>query len=184
MRSIEEVTLTRDCPAAVVPWGVAATLKKGDQVQITQQLGGSFTVVAHGSMYRIEGKDADALGKEPPSARAADGEVDTSLEEIEAAAWEQMATCYDPEIPVNIVELGLIYECMVTPLEEGTRYRVDVKMTLTAAGCGMGQFLTDEVRDKLESIPGVAEAHVDLVWEPPWSREMMSEAAKLETGML
>ncbi|MEW5889581.1 MAG: putative Fe-S cluster assembly protein SufT [Pseudomonadota bacterium] len=184
MRDVEEVILTRDVPAALVPWGTTVTLKAGDPVQITQQLGGSFTVVCEGSMYRIEGKDADALGKEVSTREENAGEVDTTLEEIEAAAWAQMASCYDPEIPIDIVELGLVYECMVTPLEEGKRYRVDVKMTLTAPGCGMGAFLTQEVRDKLLSIPGVAEANVELVWEPPWNRDMMSEAAKLEAGML
>lgn len=184
MRDVEEVVLTRECPAALVPWGSPMTLKEGETVIITQQLGGSFTVVHEGSMYRIEGRDADALGKEPPAPKEAAVEVDTTLEEIETAAWAQLATCYDPEIPINIVELGLIYECTVMPLEEGKRYRIEVKMTLTAPGCGMGSFLTQEVYDKLIGIPGVEEAEVELVWEPLWNRDMMSDAAKLEAGML
>jgi probable FeS assembly SUF system protein SufT len=177
----EEVALTRDCTAVVVPWGTPVTLRRGDLAHITQQLGGNFTVVVDGAMYRIDGRDADALGKEVPEALAISSEEEVSLEEVEAAAWGQLATCYDPEIPINIVELGLIYDLRVTPEDQG--YRVAVEMTLTAPGCGMGHFLAQEVRDKLLAIPGVSEADVRLVWDPPWDRSMMSEAAKLEAGL-
>lgn len=179
------VTLTRDCPAVIVPWGTPVVLEAGSEAQITQRLGGTFTVVIDGSMYRIEGKEADALGLEREENGAAVVESGESLtaEQVQAAAWDQLATCYDPEIPVDIVNLGLVYGCEVQPLEND-RFRIDVKMTLTAPGCGMGTLIADEARDKLLAIPGVDEVEVDLVWDPPWDREMMSEMARLEMGMM
>jgi probable FeS assembly SUF system protein SufT len=184
---IQEVTLTRDCPAVAVPWGTATTLQAGRVGYISQQLGGTFTVMVDGNLYRIDGRHADALGLElDPSQELGLGigsGPPTTTEAAESAAWRVLATCYDPEIPVDIVSLGLVYGCEATQLDDG-RFRLDVRMTLTAAGCGMGTLLADEARDKLLGIPNVAAADVELVWDPPWSRDMMSEAAQLEMGLL
>ena len=184
---IQEVTLTRDCPAVAVPWGTATTLEAGRVGYISQQLGGTFTVMVDGNLYRIDGRHADALGLElDPSEElgmGVDAGPPTPVEAVERAAWRQLGTCYDPEIPVDIVHLGLVYGCQVKPLEDG-KFRIDVRMTLTAAGCGMGTLIADEARGKLLGIPNVAEVDVDLVWDPPWSRDMMSESAQLEMGLL
>lgn len=179
---VQEVTLTRDCPAVIVPWGTPVSLEEGSAAQITQRLGGTFTVVIDGSMYRIEGKDADALGFEVEEEPERDSIKPLTADQVEAEAWEQLGTCYDPEIPIDIVNLGLVYGCEVKPVEDG-RYRIDVQMTLTAPGCGMGTLIADEARDKLLAIPGVDAVEVELVWDPPWDRHMMSEAARLEMGM-
>jgi len=184
---IQEVTLTRDCPAVAVPWGTATTLESGRVGYISQQLGGTFTVMVDGNLYRIDGRHADALGLElEPSEELAAGVGSgppTTVEAVETAAWKQLATCYDPEIPIDIVNLGLVYGCDVKPVE-GEKFRIDVRMTLTAAGCGMGTLLADEARTKLLGIPNVEDVDVELVWDPPWSREMMSESAQLEMGLL
>ena len=180
-RTSEPVRFDRDCPAVMVPSGDAVSLPAGSVGYITQALGGSFTVYVEGNLFRIAGTDADAIGKEPVEAPTlADGATDA---DVESLIWEQLRTCFDPEIPVNIVELGLVYECNVLRLESGDR-RVDIKMTLTAPGCGMGETLISDVRSKLEMIPTIADADVELVFDPPWNQSMMSEAAKLETGML
>jgi probable FeS assembly SUF system protein SufT len=177
----EPVTLSRDVEAVIVPSGTPITLKAGLAGFITQALGGSFTVYIEGNLYRIPGTQADALGKEivqapqlPPGA---------SDEDVRELAWAQMRRCYDPEIPVNIVDLGLVYECNVVPAEDGNR-QLSVRMTLTAPGCGMGEVLVRDVREKLEAIPTVSHADVQLVFDPPWSQSMMSEAARLQTGMM
>ena len=177
----EPVTLTRDVDAIIVPAGMNVKLRQGQQGFITQALGGSFTVYVEGNLFRIAGNDADALGKEaadvpqlPPNA---------SDEDVRGLAWLQMKTCYDPEIPINIVDLGLVYSCDVLPDEDGGRV-LDIKMTLTAPGCGMGDVLVQDVRDKVEIIPTVKRADVELVFDPPWSQSMMSEAARLQTGMM
>lgn len=184
---IQEVTLTRDCPAVAVPWGTATTLEAGRVGYISQQLGGTFTVMVDGNLYRIDGRHADALGLElEPSEELALGVgngAPTTAEAVEAAAWKLLATCYDPEIPIDIVNLGLVYACEVRPIE-GDKFRIDVRMTLTAPGCGMGTLLADEARTKLLGIPNVEDVDVELVWDPPWSREMMSESAQLEMGLL
>ena len=184
---IQEVTLTRECPAVAVPWGTAATLEAGRVGYISQRLGGTFTVMVDGNLYRIDGRHADALGLElDPSEELGmgiGGGPPTTIEAVEAAAWRQLATCYDPEIPVDIVSLGLVYGCQAKDLGDG-RFRIDVRMTLTAAGCGMGTMIADEARDKMLGIPNVAEVEVELVWDPPWSRDMMSESAQLEMGLL
>ncbi len=186
---VVEVELTRDCAATMVPWGSATRLPAGSLAQITQRLGGNFTVYIGGNLYRIAGKDADALGLDPEDAGGtgmdedADDAGPPTLESIEAAAWRRLATCFDPEIPVDIVNLGLVYLCQAIELPDGT-FRLDVRMTLTAPGCGMGTAIAEEARQKLQSIPGVSEVDVDLVWDPPWSREMMSEVARLELGMM
>jgi len=177
----EPIRLERDCTAVMVPQGEVVTLPAGQVGYITQALGGSFTVYIDGNLFRIGGADADALGKEPPPAlELADNAAD---EDVEKLVWQQLRTCFDPEIPINVVELGLVYSCVLERLDDGRR-KVNVEMTLTAPGCGMGDILVDDVRTKLEMIPTIAEADVDLVFDPPWNHSMMSEAARLETGMM
>ncbi|AOA71325.1 MAG: FeS assembly system protein SufT [Stenotrophomonas rhizophila] len=165
----------------MVPQGETVTLPAGSYGYITQALGGSYTVFVEGNLFRIAGKDGDAMGKEPPA--PLELPADASDEEVEKLVWQQLRTCFDPEIPFNIVDLGLVYEVELKHLDDGQR-EVDVKMTLTAPACGMGDILVDDVRSKLEMIPTVVEADVELVFDPPWGQHMMSEAARLETGML
>ena len=177
----ESVTFERDCEVVVIPAGDRITITEGTVGALTQALGGSFTVYVAGNLYRIAREDADAIGHEtvePPTlpADATDGDVEKII-------WDQMKTVYDPEIPVNIVDLGLIYECQIGLSGEGVR-NVTIKMTLTAPGCGMGEFLVDDVASKIELVPTVGKVDVELVFEPPWGFEMMSYEAKLETGML
>lgn len=179
-RSSEPVRFERDCEAVLVPQGEVVTLPAGSVGYITQALGGSWTVFVEGNLMRIAGKDADAIGKEPPPPiELPEGASD---DEVEKLVWTQLRTCFDPEIPINIVDLGLVYEVAVRRREAGDRL-VEVRMTLTAPACGMGEILVDDVRGKLELIPTVAEADVELVFDPPWNRNMMSEVARLETGM-
>ncbi|HEX7802958.1 MAG TPA: putative Fe-S cluster assembly protein SufT [Pseudoxanthomonas sp.] len=180
-RSSEPVQFERDCAAVLVPQGDSVTLPAGSFGYITQALGGSYTVFVEGNLFRIAGADGDAIGKEP--AESLNLPENASDEEVEQLVWKQLRTCFDPEIPFNIVDLGLVYEANLRHRDDGQR-EVEVKMTLTAPGCGMGEILVDDVRNKLELIPTVAEADVELVFDPPWGRHMMSEAAKLETGML
>jgi probable FeS assembly SUF system protein SufT len=179
--SHEPFVIQREVDAVMVPSGHAIKLQPGLAGFISQALGGSFTLYIEGNLYRLAGTEADAIGKEalqvpelPPNA---------TEEDVKALAWRQMKTCYDPEIPINIVDLGLIYECDVTANEDGTR-DVAVKMTLTAPGCGMGEVLVQDVKEKIEQIPTVRAAQVELVFDPPWRREMMSPAAQLQTGMM
>ena len=177
----ETVRLTRDVIGILIPQGTKVELPEGADAEITQALGGSFTVLVQGHLFRIDGQDADALGKEKvagPQVAADAGDA-----EIEKAVWAQMRTCYDPEIPIDIVELGLIYECKLEPLPDGHRKAL-VKMTLTAPGCGMGDILVGDVKTKILQVPSVTEADVELVFEPPWTREMMSEAAQLQVGFM
>ena len=183
MQTNESITLRRDVDAAIVPVGTKVTLQKGQTAHVTQSLGGSYTVIVNGNMFRVEGKDADALGLEVAAKPVAAG-APATREQLEKQVWDAMKTCYDPEIPVNIVDLGLIYDCHIEPLPEANRYRADIKMTLTAPGCGMGPVLTQDVRNKLLSIEEVDEANVELVWDPPWNQGMMTEAAKLQLGLL
>lgn len=183
MQKNEPVTLSRDVDAAVIPVGTKVTLQKGEQAYITQSLGGSYTVIVNGNMFRIEGANADALGLEPaavPASKSAGAPV--TPEQLEKQVWDALKTCYDPEIPVNIVDLGLIYDCKLTPIGEGSQ-KADVKMTLTAPGCGMGPTLAQDVQNKLLSIESIDEANVELVWEPQWNQGMMSEAARLQLGL-
>ena len=179
--SYETVTLSRDVVGVLIPAGTRVELPEGAEASITQALGGSYTVQMQGHLFRIEGKDADAIGKTP--AGVPDIAPDASEDEVEKAVWQQMKTCYDPEIPIDIVELGLIYECRLEPIEDGG-WRVRVIMTLTAPGCGMGDVLVADVKSKVQQIPGVREAEVELVFDPPWTREMMSEAAQLQAGFM
>ncbi len=176
----EPVTFTRDVDAIIVPAGINVKLRQGQTGYITQALGGSFTVYVEGNLFRIAGKDADALGKEP--VETPELPPDASDDDVRELAWQQMKGCYDPEIPINIVDLGLVYECNVVAEPDGRV--LDIKMTLTAPGCGMGDVLVADVREKVEVIPTVKRADVELVFDPPWSQSMMSEAARLQTGMM
>jgi probable FeS assembly SUF system protein SufT len=180
----EPITLTRDVEGRIVPDGTKATLKKGEQAVITQSLGGNYTVVVNGNMFRLEAKDADALGFEVAAKSTAYPGMAGTIEEIEQEAWNQMKTCYDPEIPTNIVDLGLVYDCHFEPLGAPDRYRAQVKMTLTAPGCGMGGVISEEVQNKLLAIEGIDEANVVVVFEPLWNQDMMSEAAQLQLGLM
>jgi probable FeS assembly SUF system protein SufT len=176
----EPFIVSRQVEAVIVPAGTPITLQPGQAGYITQALGGSFTLYIEGNLFRLAGSDADAIGKDqvlPPELPENATEND-----VREAAWQQMRTCFDPEIPINIVELGLIYDCDVQPNDDGTR-SVGVRMTLTAPGCGMGDVLVQDVKEKIEQIPTVSEAKVELVFDPPWSQSMMSEAARLQTGM-
>ena len=178
--SADEITLTRNVMAVAVPRGDEVILREGWPVRVTQALGGSFTVYVRGNLYRIAGQNADALGLDPlpePSLSP-----DASDEDVEAMVWEQLRTCFDPEIPINIVDLGLVYKCEVHKRADDTR-AVDIEMTLTAPGCGMGDILVDDVRTKVALVPSVEQVQVDLVFDPPWGKEMMSEAARLEAGL-
>jgi len=176
----QSTILKRDCPAIMIPAGTHLTIPAGTEVTITQSLGGTYTVMGSGYLARIDSKDADALGfdvAEKGSAPVADGPVD------EKAIWDQMKMCYDPEIHVNVGDLGLIYDCKVTPLEEGGN-KVDVKMTLTAPGCGMGGVIAGDVEQRIRTVPGVADVHVEVVWDPIWNQSMMSDAARLQLGLM
>ncbi len=177
----EPIVVNREIKAVLVPAGVEVKLRTGMVGYVTQALGGSFTVYVEGNLFRVAGEDADAIGREPPTRLALP--PDATDADVEKLAWEQMKTCYDPEIPVNIVDLGLIYSCEIAGRPDGTR-AVAVKMTLTAPGCGMGEVLVQDVKEKLALIPTVTEPDVELVFDPPWGREMMSEAARLQTGMM
>ncbi|MCC5859219.1 MAG: putative Fe-S cluster assembly protein SufT [Ectothiorhodospiraceae bacterium] len=177
----EPVVFNRDCRAVVVPAGDEGIIPQGAEGVITQALGGSYTVYIQGNLFRIDGVDGDAIGQDsvkPPE--LPEGATDDDVEKL---VWEQMHTCYDPEIPIDIVELGLVYSCRIVPAENGQR-DVEVEMTLTAPGCGMGEVICMDVKYKLELIPTIREARVELVFDPPWSADMMSDAAKLQTGML
>lgn len=173
-------TFERDSDAVMIPSGDRVSIPAGTVGYITQALGGSFTVFVDGNLFRIAGIDADAIGKEPVLPPSLPD--DATDDDIENLLWEQMKTVYDPEIPVNIVDLGLVYRCDMGLDEEGKRV-VDVTMTLTAPGCGMGDILVDDVRSKLELVPTVDEVNVELTFDPPWNHSMMSEVARLETGM-
>jgi len=188
MQTNEPITLKRDVEAAVVPVGTKVTLQAGESAYITQSLGGTYTVVVNGNMFRIEGKDADALGLEvakPAFEAAAAAGAPVSAEQLEKEVWNQMRSCYDPEIPVNIVDLGLVYDCKLEPIPGAKdSYSVNVKMTLTAPGCGMGPTLQMDVQNKLLSLEGVDDVNVELVWEPQWNQGMLTEAAKLQLGLM
>ncbi|MFQ5665242.1 MAG: putative Fe-S cluster assembly protein SufT [Candidatus Binatia bacterium] len=183
----EEVTITRDCAVIQIPQGHTVMLAAGTPAVITQALGDTYTieVPTRGGLYRIDGKDADAIGKAPltPRAEAATASPGDERPVDEQLIWNQLRNVYDPEIPVNIVELGLVYDLRIERLESGGS-RVVVKMTLTAPGCGMGEVIALDAKSRIESLPGVEEADVDVVFDPPWNQQMMSEAAKLQLGML
>ncbi len=180
----DEIILKRNCEAVLIPAGTKVTLQAGEPVVITQALGGSFTVYIDGNLFRIAGHDADAIGQAPAPDAATETPVPADAAKVDdEQVFAQLRTCYDPEIPVNIVDLGLVYDMQILPLPAGGN-RVEIKMTLTAPGCGMGPVLQQDVETKVSGIPGVKEAAVFLVWDPPWNRDMLSEAAKLQLGMM
>ncbi|MDX8389109.1 MAG: putative Fe-S cluster assembly protein SufT [Mariprofundaceae bacterium] len=184
MASGQMITTERDIDAILIPLGTPVVIPVGAQVAITQELGGSYTVSVNGNLARVEGKDADALGF---GVVEKVGEVEqergvTSGPVDEAEVWAVLRTCYDPEIPVNIVDLGLVYDVHAVDTDEGGN-AVEVTMTLTAPGCGMGPFIVDDVRAKTLALEGVMDVNVELVFDPPWDRAMMSDEAKLQLGM-
>ncbi len=170
------IPLTRDCPATEIPGGTLHLLSAGTPVYITQSLGGSYTVsTGYGQLMRIDARDADALGMEKPEI------AEPAKEFSEKLVWEQLRTVFDPEIPVNIVDLGLVYTCVVTPLEEGQK--IDITMSMTAPGCGMGDVLKADIERKLTGLPEVKEINVKIVFDPAWSPSLMSEATRLQLGL-
>lgn len=180
MYSREEVITRREVDAVLIPSAVPITIPKGSHVAIVQALGDTFTVETRGNLARVLGKDADALGKKAIFSPRQRVSSEVLTEEL---VWDVLRTCYDPEIPINIVELGLIYECKLLSEPQGA-YTISIKMTLTAPGCGMGPVLQSEVEQKLKDLPDVKAVHVELVFDPPWDRSRMSEAAQLQLGML
>jgi len=179
MKTSELIELKRECKATAIPSGIERVLPAGSLVRISQVLGGSYIVISDvGNMCRIEANDADALGLDPLSARQSNAAKGAFSEQ---AVWDQLKSIYDPEIPVNIVDLGLIYGCNITSLEDGKQ--IDVKMTMTAPGCGMANILKADVERKLSQLPEVKSVHVEVVFDPPWNPGHMSDAAKLQLGL-
>ena len=175
------ISLSRDCEVISVPYGEKEILKEGTEVQIMQALGGSYTVYTVEGMFRINGTNADAIGKEvekPPSLPE-----NITDDEFEEKVWDQMKTVFDPEIPINVVDLGLIYDCRLNKSEDDN-FIIEVDMTLTAPGCGMADVLVADIQERVEMMPRVTSVKVELVLDPPWSMEMMSEAARLEAGLI
>ncbi len=173
--------MRRHVTVETIPSGHPVELEPGQLAQITQALGGSFTLLVEGQLMRLKGQDADAIGKQPPEALAVP--KDLPIEELEPLVWDTLRTCYDPEIPVNIADLGLVYRLAFEPLDDPDQVRVVIDMTLTAPGCGMGESIANEVCDKVLALPRVGEITVNLVFDPPWDRSMMSEAAQLALGL-
>jgi probable FeS assembly SUF system protein SufT len=178
----DAITLSRDAEVVAIPAGHKITLPKGTEVAITQALGGTYTLMVptYGGLFRLADKDADAIGKESRT-QAETTKTPLAGEELEKEVWDRPKTCYDPEIPVNIVDLGLIYNMEISPVESGSR--VDVKMSLTAQGCGMGGSIASDAQNKLLGIPGVTEADVQVVWDPPWTPERISPEGKTLLGI-
>jgi len=184
MHENTEFTLSRDCEAIQIPSGQKLTLEAGTQGVVTQALGGSYTIATPYGLSRIVEKDLDALGLEKPSTKTeAKTAVAGNGEVSEEGVWNQLRQCFDPEIPVNIVDLGLVYDCRLIKKNEGGT-KVEVKMTLTAPGCGMGPAIAHDAQSKILSIDGVDEADVQLVWDPPWNQNMISEAGRMKLGMI
>jgi probable FeS assembly SUF system protein SufT len=183
-RTDEPIKLTRDCQVVAVPAGHTLMLPQGTEVMITQSLGGSHTLLvpSYGGLFRLASRDVDAIGIQttPDETPASSGQA-LSGEELEKEVWQALKTCFDPEIPVNIVDLGLIYGMDVTQLPEGAR--VDVKMTLTAQGCGMGASIAGDARNKILDLPGVVEADVQVVWDPVWTPEKISAEGRALLGI-
>lgn len=175
-----EITLSRDCDAIQIPSGHPIVLPAGMNVIITQSLGGTYTVATPGGLARIEYKDADALGLDPSQEGSEKVAISGPLEE---AVWNQLKTVFDPEIPVNVVDLGLIYDCQVTKKESGGA-SVLVKMTLTAPGCGMGPAIASDARYKILALDGIEDAEVELVWDPAWNQSMISEEGRMKLGLV
>ncbi|MPZ14028.1 MAG: putative Fe-S cluster assembly protein SufT [Chloroflexi bacterium] len=185
MHGDERITFSRDCEVIQVPAGSRMVLHAGTGGSIHQALGGTYTVVTdEGFMVRVQNQDVDAIGKDLDSTiQQLASAQPQSAEEVEGLVWDQLRTCFDPEIPVNIADLGLVYACAVT-VRDGGGYRVHIEMTLTAPGCGMGDVLKAEVESKLPTIPGITETDVELVFDPPWDFSMIPDAAKLTLGMM
>jgi probable FeS assembly SUF system protein SufT len=179
-RERDTVLVRRPVRVERVPDGTPLELAPDTWAQVTQALGSSFTLVADGQLVRLPGRDADAIGREPPQAPVIPADV--AVDDVRALVWQTLKTCYDPEIPVDIVELGLVYGCDVMPVD-AEQVRVVIRLTLTAPGCGMGEILAHEVADKVLALPRVAEVTVDMVFDPPWDRSRMSEAALLTLGL-
>ena len=177
----ERVMVTRDVAVTCVPDGRPAELPAGTLVQITQALGSSFTLLVDGQLMRLAGADADAIGKPVPLVPVLPDVAGSAG--LRGQVWQTLKTCYDPEIPVDIVELGLIYACDVLPMDDSDDFRVSIEMTLTAPGCGMGDLLVEEIHEKLLALPRVAQVDLDFVFDPPWDRSRMSEAAMLSLGL-
>jgi len=182
MTKSDIIKLFRDVNAFAVPSGNQIVLKKGELVRITQALGGSYTLSVHGNLVQIAGEDADAIGREPQ--RTKFDEKDTSVQITEDLVMNQLKSCYDPEIPINIVDLGLIYDCQLSDSSKDKKTNVHIKMTLTAPGCGMGGVIAADAERKVRAIPGVNDVKVELVWEPLWNRDMMTKAARLQLGLM
>ena len=179
MSNNEFIEILKDCDGFLIPSGENIKLKKGTKVKITQSLGGDFTLYVNGNLVKISGENAESIGQKKIDLMP----NNKNMKFDENIIWDTLKTCYDPEIPVNIVDLGLIYSCELNDNKKsGTN--VDVKMTLTAPGCGMGDMIATEVKQKIEGIPGTANVTVELVWDPPWDRDMINESAKLQLGML
>jgi probable FeS assembly SUF system protein SufT len=179
----EEITFSRSTEAIMIPSGEKVLVPQGAHATITQSLGGTYTLITdRGLMVRISGKDVEAIGKTPQESTEIALE-ELTPEKLEGMVWEALKTCYDPEIPVNIVDLGLVYLCDLQEAEDGGK-NVHIKMTLTAPGCGMGPVLASDVKSKIEAIPSVKNAEVEVVFDPVWDRSMMSEAARLQLGMM
>ncbi len=178
-RHRESVVVRRPVQVELIPQGTPVELAQGTLAEITQALGSNFTLHVEGQLVRLKGADADAIGKPVPTrAAAAEGQI----ADLPTQVREVLKTCYDPEIPVDIVELGLIYDCELTPMDNGLT-RVRIELTLTAPGCGMGDALGNEVAEKVLALEGVGEVTVDLVFEPPWDRSRMSDVALLSLGL-
>jgi probable FeS assembly SUF system protein SufT len=184
MHENTEFTLTRDCESILIPSGAKTMIPAGTPGVITQTLGGSYTVATYQGLARIAEKDLDALGLEKLAANGAEKPASSSNGEVdEKMVWDQLRQCFDPEIPVNIVDLGLVYDCQLTQRPEGGT-KVDVKMTLTAPGCGMGPAIAHDAQSKILTIDGIDEADVQLVWDPAWNQSMISEAGRMKLGMV
>lgn len=176
-------TLTREVEVTLIPQGTPMSLPQGEEVTITHRLGGNFTVMTHNGMFRIKGADADCLGEEATEAtKDAAAEAHDGPPEQDAL-WEALKSVFDPEIPVNIVDLGLVYSLETNEREEGG-YQLRMDMTLTAPGCGMGPAIAEDAKMRLESVPGVSEAVVEIVWDPPWNQDMITEEGKMVLGLI
>ena len=184
--TIESVTLLRDCRATLIPVGDEVTLEKGTKYQVTQALGGSVTLRDATALYRIEPEDLDSLGEELMHRVLAENALSGEPDDTpfgEDRVWDALRGCFDPEIPINVVDLGLIYDLRLDEMEND-QYEVSVKMTLTAQGCGMGPVIADDCRQRILRMPPVSEAEVEVVWDPPWTQEMISEKGKMEMGLI
>ena len=184
MNMREEVTLSRTAEAIMIPSGERVLVPQGAQATITQSLGGTYTLITdRGLMVRISGREVEAIGKVPQEVPQTAETHELTAEKLEEMVWDQLKTCFDPEIPVNIVDLGLVYLCELAESEDG-RKDVKIKMTLTAPGCGMGPAIAEDAKSKILLVPGVSDADVRITWEPPWNQQMISEEGKMKLGLI